>query len=193
MGSDCRPGPPRCRRCISIHAPRMGSDGSSPACPHPQGNFNPRSPDGERQHRSKPRFGQTRFQSTLPGWGATRHRTRNTKAWYLFQSTLPGWGATLQTMNNKESNAISIHAPRMGSDQSADTRQHHVSISIHAPRMGSDLGERGTPVWQQSISIHAPRMGSDVCVAPSSLRGGFQSTLPGWGATAYEAGPRPAP
>ena len=79
---------------------------------------------------------------------------------------------------------ISIHAPRMGSDQPADAWQHSVSISIHAPRMGSDVsssilfsfhmyfnprspdGER-LRVFQRAgrvghgISIHAPRMGSD--------------------------------
>ena len=35
------------------------------------------------------------------------------------------------------------------------------------------------------ISIHAPRMGSDTTPTVGCVRGGiFQSTLPGWGATA---------
>ena len=35
---------------ISIHAPRVGSDGTRPSgCPPPEGNFNPRSPCGERR------------------------------------------------------------------------------------------------------------------------------------------------
>ena len=38
---------------------------------------------------------------------------------------------------------ISIHAPRMGSDDLADLILDTISrISIHAPRMGSDLGFR---------------------------------------------------
>ena len=56
---------------ISIHDPRMGSDGevATPCCSISY--FNPRSPDGER-----PKFGTflrkyDEFQSTLPGWGAT--------------------------------------------------------------------------------------------------------------------------
>ena len=79
--------------------------------------------------------------------------------------------------------AISIHAPRTGSDCKRDTRrwassrfqstlpargatragspQHrHHTISIHAPRTGSDLN-RPNVVFSQRISIHAPRTGSD--------------------------------
>ena len=58
---------------------------------------------------------------------------------------------------------ISIHAPRMGSDDLADLILDTISrISIHAPRMGSD----GIPLDANRISSR------------------FQSTLPGWGATA---------
>ena len=35
---------------------------------------------------------------------------------------------------------ISIHAPRMGSDDSVDIPFDRILISIHAPRMGSDWG-----------------------------------------------------
>ena len=57
--------------------------------------------------------------------------------------------------------AISIHAPRTGSD--GITPEGHFlryGISIHAPRTGSDTyGVYGHIVT--SISIHAPRTGSD--------------------------------
>ncbi len=33
---------------------------------------------------------------------------------------------------------ISIHAPRMGSDDTIFSNCHNYGISIHAPRMGSD-------------------------------------------------------
>ena len=78
---------------------------------------------------------------------------------------------------------ISIHAPRMGSDQHPiKFRDMHVGfqstlpgwgatngtystfddlfISIHAPRMGSDIIPCGFS-YHGAISIHAPRMGSD--------------------------------
>ena len=95
MGSDMgKPTLPITLTMISIHAPRMGSDMAQGARPETRESF----------------------QSTLPGWGATRHRKT--------QAALA---------------KISIHAPRMGSDA-----HHRVAIvgqeviSIHAPRMGSD-------------------------------------------------------
>ena len=60
----------------------------------------------------------------------------------------------------------------------------HSKISIHAPRMGSDdLADLILDTISR-ISIHAPRMGSDKTHTrrPSKSKG-FQSTLPGWGAT----------
>ena len=101
---------------ISIHAPRMGSDRAAPRPDHTSMNFNPRSPDGERPFAGVTDGPACIFQSTLPGWGAT---TASTTAWTgtsRFQSTLPGWGATGQPHRTHRYGAISIHAPRMGSD-----------------------------------------------------------------------------
>ena len=56
---------------ISIHAPRMGSDMSSPLVRMPSSDFNPRSPHGERLHAIVHVDAATQFQSTLPAWGAT--------------------------------------------------------------------------------------------------------------------------
>ena len=79
-----------------------------------------------------------------------------------FQSTLPVWGATSVI-------AIALSC---------------FSISIHAPRVGSDLGASGGHPWLR-ISIHAPRVGSDATARRHLAdEGGFQSTLPVWGATA---------
>ena len=78
---------------ISIHAPRVGSDFwmvfrvSQPCY------FNPRSPCGERHGDDC---------AALDG--------------FQFQSTLPVWGATLVFRMTFRILAISIHAPRVGSD-----------------------------------------------------------------------------
>ena len=145
--------------------------------------FNPRSPDGERPTGSRHHTWGMAFQSTLPGWGATVQR-RDELVAARFQSTLPGWGATISQTHHVCCGDISIHAPRMGSDQLQRTNRiipsdfnprspdgerpqpGHESagsrpISIHAPRMGSD--PVGFPGWRRGmgISIHAPRMGSD--------------------------------
>ena len=55
--------------------------------------FNPRSPHGERRYRDATRANERRFQSTLPARGATQ-----------------------QSQQNRQRPAISIHAPRTGSD-----------------------------------------------------------------------------
>ena len=81
---------------------------------------------------------------------------------YRFQSTLPVWGATDELRHADMLHTISIHAPRVGSDDPlSNVMLLNISISIHAPRVGSDL------------SYH--------CHIQLDKR--FQSTLPVWGAT----------
>ena len=123
---------------ISIHAPRVGSDG--------------------RVFRFMPSV--TVFQSTLPVWGATPQRTAprprrknfnprspcgerpaNAVQAVLagqFQSTLPVWGATDIVAHDHVGADISIHAPRVGSD---GTRGGYLNAQLYFnPR--SPCGER---------------------------------------------------
>ena len=100
-----------------------------------------------------------------------------------FQSTLPVRGATCRQASRRACSAISIHAPRAGSDSFTFKIIRIISISIHAPRAGSDefprdfikriprfqstLPVRGAThlldrsLFGNMISIHAPRAGSD--------------------------------
>ena len=80
---------------------------------------------------------------------------------YTFLSTLPAWGATFCPQNPQKPHNISIHAPRVGSD---DRRALDVAIEQDFyPR--SPRGERHPEALQNGgatkISIHAPRVGSD--------------------------------
>ena len=85
----------------------------------------------------------------------------------LFQSTLPVRGATEKDEISALMTAISIHAPRAGSDVNRhENRCCGWGISIHAPRAGSD-GVKCAGQTIPQISIHAPRAGSDV--SPSSF------------------------
>ena len=78
---------------ISIHAPPVGSDPLVATFVRIHIDFNPRSPCGERRRTRLRIRSKSRFQSTLPLWGATRSkRCRTTST--AFQSTLPLWGAT---------------------------------------------------------------------------------------------------
>ena len=149
-------------QAISIHAPRVGSDGEHHLPRHPAPDFNPRSPCGERPQKN-PDFGMS----------------------ILFQSTLPVWGATIGDRAAVVVVAISIHAPRVGSDVDSVPTAFY-KIRDFNPR--SPCGERPVilqrerarkvefqstlPVWGATgavspqlligtISIHAPRVGSD--------------------------------
>ena len=100
---------------ISIHAPRGGSDEFTRILNRYKGDFNPRSPWGERQPLINFREIIPRFQSTLPVGGATRSSLSSPMFW-AFQSTLPVGGATYFWINTIATCKISIHAPRGGSD-----------------------------------------------------------------------------
>ena len=104
------------RQCISIHAPRVGSDWTGLTMRKGRRNFNPRSPCGERHQCSfgfdinqeisihAPRVGSD---GTYPVWhqenkisihaprvGSDERRGRTLWVLSRFQSTLPVWGAT---------------------------------------------------------------------------------------------------
>ena len=78
-----------------------------------------------------------------------------------FQSTLPVWGATCYRDSTRQKTAISIHAPRVGSD---------CGISDTSP-YDSDFNPR-SPCGERRVASRQ--------AAKASL---FQSTLPVWGAT----------
>ena len=123
-------------------------------------NFNPRSPHGERRRvQSLNRFAE------------------------LFQSTLPARGATRYHSGLHSQRAISIHAPRTGSDTKSqgektpteyfNPRSPHGERPYYPARIiwhwifQSTLPARGATRSQrlsfasEGISIHAPRTGSD--------------------------------
>ena len=88
-----------------------------------------------------------------------------------FLSTLPVRGATPRDNDTDISCNISIHAPREGSDDTAQKELKKLEdISIHAPREGSDP-ELLAGADQGQISIHAPREGSDSSSSICQLSG----------------------
>ena len=123
----------------------------------------------------------------------------------VFQSTLPVWRATRTGGWMPPGRAISIHAPRVGSDKIVPVSHAAPAISIHAPRVGSDHGLRQQVVRGDDFNPRSPcgerRVaavihGNDSHFNPRSpcgerplsvstipSRAIFQSTLPVWGAT----------
>ena len=146
---------------ISIHAPRVGSDGIV--------------------HRNA---ALTVISIHAPRVGSDRILPRR-RRYKIFQSTLPVWGATpSRTPSGAQHKNFN---PRSPCGERPLPRAHHGSCSAHFnPR--SPCGERRKvdvlTVYRIRISIHAPRVGSDPNrrIRKRNPRR-FQSTLPVWGAT----------
>ena len=80
--------------------------------------FNPRSPCGERHSRRRDILSVPYFNPRSPcGERQPKHLSKYKQR--LFQSTLPVWGATVTSSNMSSAITISIHAPRVGSDNSS--------------------------------------------------------------------------
>ena len=167
--------------------PGWGATGISSLLRFTSIDFNPRSPDGERLSLTVVQSVGSIFQSTLPGWGATRAVVRAVPK-VAISIHAPRMGSDSTSGSSHAFFQISIHAPRMGSDHTDMTARHiATTISIHAPRMGSDRRPAYRMSAQHVISIHAPRMGSDSATSPATpAMRIFQSTLPGWGATRFD-------
>ena len=162
MGSDPPADMAYITQSISIHAPRMGSDRHSQRTTIIDNDFNPRSPDGERPKQARtPQRNQVYFNPRSPD----------------------GERPSVFSLDCATS-SISIHAPRMGSDQAHTAHPPHPTrISIHAPRMGSDRRPQYT---KHCHSYFNPRSPDGERLATATLlfhHLEFQSTLPGWGAT----------
>ena len=190
---------------ISIHAPRTGSDVHRVLILLTE-NISIHAPrTGSDRQRPKKKIKKILFQSTLPARGATgggkmMEQTENfnprsphgerrplptfpAAAAAYFNPRSPHGERHLQRLGQFNRPAISIHAPRTGSDCADACGSSRHKISIHAPRTGSDVW-RWRCTAQNNISIHAPRTGSDCIPADVARRSTrFQSTLPARGAT----------
>ena len=125
---------------ISIHAPRVGSDGNC------------------RKSQTK----NLTFQSTLPVWGATPVPGLIGCFWNIFQSTLPVWGATWHC------GCLSGCRPHFNPRSPCGERLVVTPISQSLLPFQSTLPVWGATHYGMDastayqISIHAPRVGSDL-------------------------------
>ena len=147
--------------------------------------FNPRSPDGERQEPYRYVTGTTQISIHAPRMGSDLSDDLQPLVVDEFQSTLPGWGATSTPQTqHAEQQKISIHAPRMGSDQHPiKFRDMHVGFQSTLPGWGATLRLIGMSRVSSNFNPRSPD-GERRAILPSIVVvSKFQSTLPGWGAT----------
>ena len=116
------------------------------------------------------------------------------------------WGATHCGQHQRDTTGISIHAPRVGSDQPGRSTPSTIfvfqstlpvwgatkdgvkviqvqRISIHAPRVGSDPGSGQERLVESDFNPRSPCGERPDKRDQISGRNLFQSTLPVWGAT----------
>ena len=124
------------------------------------------------------------FLSTLPARGATHRASRDCSNVSHFYPRSPRGERLAQPIHPAVFHAISIHAPREGSDMVS------VCVPMFADLFLSTLPARGatehsmTLTLRGGISIHAPREGSDRRpILTASYGTVFLSTLPARGAT----------
>ena len=129
------------------------------------GDFNPRSPHGERpaQTVEQPRFIDV-ISTHAPRTGSDFAAVARDGKITSFQPTLPARGATAFAIGELIQHGISTHAPRTGSDHQPGNRQpRRYDFNPRSPH-----GERRRlnlrPLPPLRISTHAPRTGSDVVV-----------------------------
>ena len=149
------------------------------------GNFNPRSPHGERRQIEETSDKLNEFQSTLPARGATLAITMRTfRACYFNPRSPHGERRTPRRADPcgwSNFNPRSPHGERRAYHTTCDRVADHFNPrSPHGERRQA----RREEARRRKISIHAPRTGSD---ADAALRMAaamqFQSTLPARGAT----------
>jgi len=115
-GSDCHRRSQVRHQVVSIHAPSEGSDIFSPSCASPPAVSIHAPSEGSDPLDDIFRIDANQFQSTLPVKGATAAPTSCFHS-RQFQSTLPVKGATVDDPFKNREEAVSIHAPSEGSDE----------------------------------------------------------------------------
>ena len=131
--------------------------GATPRLPPPHriACFNPRAPCGARpscSYKVKPLFG---FNPRAP-CGARRCFSIAILLFFRFQSTRPVRGATKDVNEVRFSDYVSIHAPRVGRDDSHGHTDAPRNVSIHAPRVGRDLVDKRHISADQRFNPRAP-------------------------------------
>ncbi len=183
MGSDFQPGhDANAYQRVSIHAPRVGSDSDDWSVSPVSTGFNPRSPCGERRKRAVLFASHGSFNPRSP-CGERPLKTNVAIGDNCFNPRSP-CGERPPTWTNSKISAVSIHAPRVGSDTrfaSATSRTDGFQSTL--PVWGATT-IRGRSVFAEAFQSTLPVWGATrvFCASMADVFE-FQSTLPVWGAT----------
>ena len=146
---------------ISIHAPRVGSDRKRRRIRSQLENFNPRSPRGERPYADGVITIAAVFQSTLPAWGATQAGCRPAVSSSHFNPRSPrGERPFWMSISWRDRRNFNPRSPRGERRAARRRRSARDNFNPRSPR-GERLVPDSMACPELVISIHAPRVGSD--------------------------------
>ena len=169
-----------------------GATTHSSPLPGNRGNFNPRSPCGERRLGLKALRSRFIFQSTLPVGGATSPYRASYLSHGLFQSTLPVGGATGRRDEDSRIQKISIHAPRGGSDFMCHSNKSSRRGFQSTLPVGGATESPKRRSYKMLFQSTLPVGGATLMARTTGTRWIiFQSTLPVGGATSASTSGRP--
>ena len=130
--------------------------------------FNPRSPRGERRKGIQPRLNSLYFNPRSPRGERRCAVPRRISFLANFNPRSPRGERLFQPTARKCSQEFQSTLPARGATIAVYHGVAYLIISIHAPREGSDSRSRKS-CKRSSISIHAPREGSDCAVEKGSI------------------------
>ena len=147
--------------------------------------FNPRSPHGERPGTRCWRMPTwRRFQSTLPARGATRPYTDLPLLFPRFQSTLPARGATYRMILTGTPIQFQSTLPARGATTSSSAATDWTKFQSTLPARGATAGHLCAIPRRADFNPRSPHgERPHAFSSPSWIAAPFQSTLPARGAT----------
>ena len=147
--------------CISIHAPRVGSDWGMPGAAGAAFYFNPRSPWGERHFAHLVLWLDFYFNPRSP-WGERQGSKKEKGNKKHFNPRSPCGERLTEGRIWPETRLISIHAPRVGSDRARAQPGNRPNYFNPRSPCGERPSRANSFTQTFNISIHAPRVGSDI-------------------------------
>ena len=152
------------------------------------GNFNPRSPHGERHTCAAIGDKPPKISTHAPRTGSDASRSAASFASIPFQPTLPARGATrrilMRTLFFWNFNPRSPHGERHSLEPHEKVSKNFNPRSPHGERQCYEIKARG----RIFISTHAPRTGSDDFAAPHSRQGDISTHAPRTGSDQRKCG-----
>ena len=168
---------------ISIHSPRVGRDFRRREGVLWSYYFNPLAPRGARLWHLGGRLSVTGFQSTRPAWGETFYDIANELGMIYFNPLAPRGARRLRAVDGLQAQAISIHSPRVGRDETFTSVETTTGKFQSTRPAWGETGLMALSFRLPPFQSTRPAWGETFLAYNLDIGCGFQSTRPAWGET----------